>query len=248
MRAASLEQLARECGFELAGVAPATPSPDAGFFLDWVAMGMAGNMRYLTDHRAEIRRDPRILLPSAKSLVCVAKVYKQADPPSHIAQYAVTRDYHDVMKEGLERLATRLKEVYGEFEYRCFVDTAPLLERTYARMAGIGWIGKNTCLINQELGSWLFLGEILTSLPLDSGTPRPGSLWNVHALHRCLSDPGDRSRRSTHRPRFDALHLVLHDRTSWRRSRECALGKRSVDFRVRHLPGRLPLEPESDGN
>ena len=173
MRAASLEQLARECGFELAGVAPATPSPDAGFFLDWVAMGMAGNMRYLTDHRAEIRRDPRILLPSAKSLVCVAKVYKQADPPSHIAQYAVTRDYHDVMKEGLERLATRLKEVYGEFEYRCFVDTAPLLERTYARMAGIGWIGKNTCLINQDLGSWLFLGEILTSLPLDSGTPPP---------------------------------------------------------------------------
>ena len=173
MRAEALQQIARECGFELAGVSPAAPSSDASAFLDWVAAGMAGNMQYLKDHRADLRRDPRNLLPSARSVVCVAKIYKQADPPPHIAQYAVTRDYHDVMKDGLERLAMRLTDLYGDFEYRCFVDTAPLLERTYARMAGLGWIGKNTCLINQELGSWLFLGELLTSLPLDAGTPAP---------------------------------------------------------------------------
>jgi epoxyqueuosine reductase len=134
---------------------------------------MAGNMRYLTDHRAGMRCDPRTLLPDARSVICVAKIYKQADPPAHIAQYAVTRDYHLVIKEGLERLAARLKALHGDFEYRCFVDTAPLLERTYARIAGLGWIGKNTCLINQELGSWLFLGEILTTLALDAGTPAP---------------------------------------------------------------------------
>jgi epoxyqueuosine reductase len=77
------------------------------------------------------------------------------------------------MKAGLEQLATRLQEICGPFEYRCFVDTAPLLERTYARLAGLGWIGRNTCLINQELGSWLFLGEIVTSLSLEPESPPP---------------------------------------------------------------------------
>ena len=130
-------------------------------------------MRYLTDHRAGIRRDPRALLPSAQSIICVGKVYKQPDTAPHIARYAVVPDYHEVMKINLERLARRLQETFGSFEYRCFVDTAPLLERTYARLAGLGWIGKNTCLINQELGSWLFLGEIVTSLALEPNAPPP---------------------------------------------------------------------------
>jgi epoxyqueuosine reductase len=78
-----------------------------------------------------------------------------------------------MMKAGLETLAEGLQKFYGEFEYRAFVDTAPLLERSYARLAGLGWIGRNTCLINQELGSWLFLGELLTSLPLEADAPAP---------------------------------------------------------------------------
>lgn len=168
-----LKAIAHECGFELAGVASAIPSTDAETFLEWVAAGMAGNMHYLTDHRAELRRDPRSLLPAARSIVCVAKVYKQPMPSPHIAQYALSRDYHEIMKAGLERLAERLTEAYGTFEHRSFVDTAPLLERTYARLAGLGWIGKNTCLINQEIGSWLFLGELVTSLPLAPDTPPP---------------------------------------------------------------------------
>ena len=150
---------------------------------------MAGSMRYLTDHRAGMRRDPRTLLPSARSLVCVAKIYKQPDPPPRIAQYAISRDYHDVMKEGLEQLASRLKAVYGDFEYRSFVDTAPLLERSYARLAGLGWIGKNTCLINQELGSWLFLGELVTSLPVEPAVPAPDRCGTcTRCIEACPTD------------------------------------------------------------
>jgi epoxyqueuosine reductase len=174
VRSETLRTLARECGFELAGVTSALPAADAWIYGDWVSSGMAGRMSYLTDHRAEIRRDPRNLLPSAQSIICVGKLYKQpGDAPPHIARYAGVPDYHGVMKEGLERLATRLSEDFGSFDYRCFVDTGPLLERTYARMAGLGWIGRNTCLINQDLGSWLFLGEIVTSLALEPDTPPP---------------------------------------------------------------------------
>ncbi len=173
MKSDVVKALARECGFELAGVSNALPSSEADTFEEWVAAGMAASMRYLTDHRADLRRDPRALLPSAQSIVCVGKLYKQPETVPHIARYAVVPDYHEAMKTDLEALAQRLQGVLGPFEYRCFVDTAPLLERTYARLAGLGWIGRNTCLINQELGSWLFLGEILTSLTIEPDTPPP---------------------------------------------------------------------------
>lgn len=199
--------MAAECGFELAGVAPAAPTTDAEAFLEWVAAGMAGGMRYLTDHRAEIRRDPSSLLPSARSIICVGKVYKQPEAVPHIAQYAVTRDYHDVMKSNLEKLAVKLQQTYGHFEYRSFVDTGPLLERSYARLAGLGWIGRNTCLINQDLGSWFYLGELITSLPLEPDVPaadrcgtcvrcveacptqalQPGGLRTLLDANRCIS-------------------------------------------------------------
>ena len=207
MTVETLKEIARACGFELAGVTPAMPTSDAGLYRSWVDAGMAASMRYLTDHRAEVRSDPRLLLPSAQSIICVGKIYKQAEPPSHIAQYAVTRDYHELMKAGLEQLAARLRESCGDFEHRCFVDTAPLLERSYARLAGLGWIGRNTCLINQELGSWLFLGELVTSLSFPPGVAppdrcgtctrcvdacptqalRPGGLRTVLDSNRCIS-------------------------------------------------------------
>ncbi|HYP05864.1 MAG TPA: tRNA epoxyqueuosine(34) reductase QueG [Bryobacteraceae bacterium] len=207
MRTATVQQLARDCGFELAGVAPAAPLSDAESFLEWVAAGMAGSMGYLTDHRAHLRQDPRLLLPTARSVICVAKVYKQAQPAPHIAQYAVADDYHGVMKRGLEALAEKLRDAFGNFDFRAFVDTGPLLERSLARLAGLGWIGRNTCLINQERGSWLFLGELLTSLPLTPDSPapdrcgtctrcveacptdalRPGGLRTVLDSTRCIS-------------------------------------------------------------
>ncbi len=180
-----VRQLALECGFELAGVAPAMPPTEAAFYHQWVAAGYAGEMRYLTDHRAAVRDDLRNLLPSARSVICVGKLYNGPQPystrwNSHelawISRYAWGDDYHGVMRRGLERLVERLrKDASQPFEWKICVDTAPVLERAYARQAGLGWIGKNTCLINQRIGSWFFLGELITSLDLEPGTPPPDS-------------------------------------------------------------------------
>jgi epoxyqueuosine reductase len=173
-----VRRLARECGFELAGVARAEPlAGDFERYQDWVAQDMAGKMGYLTDRRAEIRRDPRNLLPGARSIICVGKLYNQAAPPVQegraiFSRYALGKDYHDVMREALESLAHRLSAIEPH-QWRVCVDTAPLLERSYARQAGLGWIGRNTCLINEPLGSWFFLGEVITTLELESDSPPP---------------------------------------------------------------------------
>jgi epoxyqueuosine reductase len=172
--------LARECGFELAGIAPALPLPgDSRRYLDWVGRGMAGAMSYLTDRRAAIRTDPKLLLASARSIICVGKLYNVPEPRSTefnqpdrgwISRYAWGQDYHDVLRRGLEHLVAKLDAGH---EYKICVDTAPLLERSYARQSGLGWIGKNTCLINQKIGSWVFLGEIITSFEIEPDSPPP---------------------------------------------------------------------------
>ena len=183
MNSEVIERLARDCGFELSGVAPAIPLEEAGYYHEWVTAGYAGEMAYLTDRRAEIRNDPRHLLPSAKSVICVGKLYNGPEPYSTrlnsaelgwISRYAWGEDYHDVLRRGLERLVEKIRVHIPEpFEWKICVDTAPLLERAYARRAGLGWIGKNTCLINQHMGSWFFLGELLISVALDSGAQPP---------------------------------------------------------------------------
>ncbi len=178
MTAAEVKTLARDCGFDLAGITPAAPLPESAFYHQWVADGYAGQMRYLTDHRADIRNDPRQLLPSARSIVCVGKLYNGQPPESPemaaISRYAWGEDYHDLLRAGLERLVARIQAASAHpFESRICVDTAPLLERAYARHAGLGWIGKNTCLINQQQGSWFFLGELLLSLDLAPDAPPP---------------------------------------------------------------------------
>jgi len=170
--------MARECGFELAGVARAEPiADDVARYQEWAARGMAGEMRYLTDRRADVRSDPRNLLAGARSLICVGKLYNQAPPPEQegraiFSRYAWGRDYHEVLREALEQLAHKLAAVEPH-QWKICVDTAPLLERSYARQAGLGWIGRNTCLINEPLGSWFFLGELVTTLELQADAPPP---------------------------------------------------------------------------
>jgi epoxyqueuosine reductase len=197
LTAGTIRELARECGFELAGVAAAQPGPEGiperAWYGEWVAAGFAGEMRYLTDRRAAMRDDPRNLLASARSVVCVGMLYNTPWPYSTqfndserawISRYAWGEDYHDVVWRGLERLDAMVRERAGaEFESKFCVDTAPLLERSYARMAGLGWIGKNTCLINQPRGSWFFLGELLVSLAIDADAPPPG---RCGTCRRCI--------------------------------------------------------------
>ena len=173
MRAQIVKNLARECGFELSGIAPALPlAGEIRRYDAWVAQGFAGEMRYLADRRAQVRHDPRNLLPQARSVICAGKLYNQPAAPlwedaALISRYAWGRDYHHVLREGLEALARKLDAIEAH-TWKVCVDTAPLLERGYARQAGLGWIGRNTCLINEPLGSWFFLGELLTTLQLEA--------------------------------------------------------------------------------
>ncbi len=177
----SIKMLAEAAGFGLSGVANAAPHPDAERYHAWAAAGRAGEMRYLTDYRADRRNDPGSLLPTVRTVICLGMLYNGPEPHSTafdepgrawISRYAWGDDYHVIIKQRLEALVKTLLEI-EPFDHKICVDTAPLLERSYAREAGIGWIGKNTCLINQKSGSWYFLAEILTSLDLLPDGPVP---------------------------------------------------------------------------
>ena len=183
MRAEQVKSLAIECGFELAGIAAAAPVPESRYYHQWLADGFAGEMGYLTDGRARLRDNPQNLLPSARSILCTGKLYNGPQPYSAnfasddlawISRYAWGEDYHHLLRRGLLRVVDRLRaQVAGPFEWKICIDTAPLLERAYGRHAGLGWIAKNTCLINQGMGSWFFLGELLLSLDLEPDQPPP---------------------------------------------------------------------------
>jgi epoxyqueuosine reductase len=183
LTAAEVKAIALECGFSLAGIAAALPVPEASAYEEWVDRGMAGAMGYLTDHRRQKRLDPRELLASARSILCVGLLYNTPHLSSSnlsdstlgwISRYAWGEDYHGIVSDGLRKVERRLRERAGPaLETKLCVDTAPLLERSYARMAGLGWIGKNTCLIHERTGSWYFLGELLLSVALEPDSPPP---------------------------------------------------------------------------
>jgi len=176
-----VHDLATDCGFDAVGVAAPFPVPDSARFRSWAARGLAGEMGYLTDRRGDLRNEPDELLPGLKSIICLGIAYNAPEPYSTefsdrerawISRYAWGADYHSILRRKLEQFKAKLLELQ-EFSYRVCVDTAPLLERSYAQQAGLGWIGRNTCLINQNLGSWLFLGELLTTLDLEADAPPP---------------------------------------------------------------------------
>jgi epoxyqueuosine reductase len=204
---------ATSVGFHLCGIAPAEGFPELQFLSEWLDRGFGGEMHYL--RRTERRRsDVREVMPSARSVISLGVIYnadrpystENADPSrAAIARYAWGDDYHVVIEERLRQLVERLRRVAGDgFEARAYVDTGPVLERVYAQYAGLGWIGKNTCLINPDLGSWIFLAEIICSLPLEPDAPAvdqcgtctlcldacpTGALVDQHVLDstRCLS-------------------------------------------------------------
>ena len=181
MTADDVKALAREAGFDLCGIARAESFPELRFLDDWLERGYAGEMRYLS-RTARRRSDVRQVVASARSVISLGTLYNTDRPYSTevsdpdaalISRYAWGEDYHEVIGGRTEDLLERLRAVAGEpFTARCYVDTGPVQERVYAQHAGLGWIGKNTCLINPEQGSWFFLSEIIVSLALEPDAPQ----------------------------------------------------------------------------
>jgi epoxyqueuosine reductase len=184
------KRAATDAGFDLAGIAPIRPEdmPELGAFIDWVDAGRAGEMKYLESRTesGELRRTSASnAAPWVRSMVVCALNYNtdkpysvDADDPERgwISRYAWgTKDYHDALLPRLRKVEAALVKFASSqnvaVETRSYVDTGPILERVYAKYAGIGWIGKNTCIIHPKMGSWLFLGVILTSLELPAGAP-----------------------------------------------------------------------------
>jgi epoxyqueuosine reductase len=160
---------AHELGFELVGIATATPADGFDRMRDWLDRGFAGRMEYM--HRqAPARRHPESILREVRSVIMVGMNYKPShdavEPGAGIARYARGADYHDVLRDRLNRLSAWLQGQRPGCRSRGVVDTAPLLERDFARRAGLGWFGKNTMLINKRLGSYFFIGALLTDLEL----------------------------------------------------------------------------------
>jgi len=169
----SVKALAESLGFDHVAIGPAGPPPHGPAFRRWVAEGHAATMAYLW-RRLHDRLDPGRVLAGARSAVCVALNYHQGPPAdaswAPVARYAWGRDYHRVMTPRLHRLARHLEEAAGAGT-RAYVDTGPVLERDLAAAAGLGWIGKNTMLLHPRLGSWFFIGVVLTTADLGHDAP-----------------------------------------------------------------------------
>ncbi|MGC1485467.1 MAG: tRNA epoxyqueuosine(34) reductase QueG [Candidatus Acidiferrum sp.] len=168
---------ANALGFDLCGVVRAEKFPELNLTKEWLARGYAGEMQYLSDQR---RDDPQTVMPGLHSVIVCALNYnspaqrsvdalplEQAEPRGWVSRYAWGQDYHEVLQQKLRELAGRLPKRFPEpFQARIYADTGPLNERVFAKHAGLGWLGKNTLLLNPKLGSWFFLGAILTTLDI----------------------------------------------------------------------------------
>lgn len=208
MTSEAIKEQARQLGFDLCGIAPVEAFAELGFLQEWIDRGFAADMDWMR-HSASRRADVRELMPDARSVIVTGTLYNveavaagvtapepreagESDPVTEseaqvtatIARYARGGDYHDVLKRRLDALVAWMRhESPAPFDARVYVDTGPVQERVYAQYAGLGWIGKNTCLINPELGSFLFLSEIICTLPLDADTQ---GLEQCGSCTRCL--------------------------------------------------------------
>jgi len=189
--AARVKQRARELGFDLVGVASAEPSKYRDYFREWLDDGKHGAMEYLS-RRFDERSDPATYFPGAKSVVCVAMNYHTSLDPvpagevqhhGRVARYALGNDYHEIIKQRLYRLADLIRAEAPDAQTRCGVDTAPIMEKELASRTGVGWVGKNTCLINERIGSWLLLGEVITTLDLPIDEP---AIDRCGTCRRCI--------------------------------------------------------------
>jgi epoxyqueuosine reductase len=178
----AIKDEARRLGFVLAGITTPEPTPHVKAYENWLTLGRHGSMHYLASERAQMRRrDPQMILPECRSILSLGARY--ADPKTaeleqgnslngRVAAYAWGQDYHIIIPERLEALCAYIERLAGKpIPHRWYTDTGPLLERDLAQRAGLGWIGKNTCLINPKLGSYFILAEILLGIDLEPDPP-----------------------------------------------------------------------------
>ena len=171
-----IKHLAQELGFSFCGISKAEfLENEASKLEEWLKRGYQGKMSYL-ERDFDKRLDPTLLVPNAKSVVslvynyCPEKIHEAVDIPK-IAKYAYGQDYHFVIKDKLKTFYSRIQEEIGEVDGRVFVDSAPVHERAWAAKSGLGWIGKNSLLLNREMGSFFFLAELILDLELESDGP-----------------------------------------------------------------------------
>ena len=178
-----IERWATEAGFQQCGISSVDTGTHGERLQQWLKAGYHGEMGYMADHMTErgpMRALPDELLPGTLSVISVRMDYLPPDTKivehlkdgnnAYISRYALGRDYHKLIRKRLTQLGKRIQDAVGELGFRAFVDSAPVLERALAEQAGLGWIGKNTMLLNRKAGSYFFLGEILTDLPLEPNT------------------------------------------------------------------------------
>ena len=191
-RTQQVKERAREIGFHAVGIAaidPITTHTAAQHLQEWLALGYQADMAWMSDAR---RQDIYRLMPDAKTVIAVALNYytphQRPDSPNHakIARYAWGRDYHKVLTKKLKQLTNWLTQSFDNVEARYYVDTGPIQDKFWAQAAGIGWIGKNGNVINRQYGSWIFLGEIVTNIPLIPSDPHTNTAAHVRAVSRLV--------------------------------------------------------------
>jgi len=178
--AQQIKVLAKELGFQQIEITDPDLSCYAPSLREWLAKGYHGEMEYMERHE-HMRSHPELLMPGTTRILVARINYLPADThclsvlndsdKAYVSRYALGGDYHKLIRKRLSKLAKQISEIIGPFGYRATADSAPILEKPLAEKAGIGWIGKNTCLINRRAGSWFFLGTLLTDLPLPIDNP-----------------------------------------------------------------------------
>ena len=186
----AIKEKARQLGFVLAGVTSSEPPAQFNIFENWLHQNIHGNMQYLAEERSRIRRaDPKQILPECKSILVLAIPYSPLPRQSssfHIAAYALGDDYHDILPARLKEIVDFIEEKVGHsIPNRYYTDTGPVLERELAQRAGLGWIGKNSMLINPQAGSTFFLAEILLGIELEPDDSFPTDQCGT--CNRCLT-------------------------------------------------------------
>ena len=248
---AALKQESLRLGFDLAGATPAAAPPDFERFRQWLSDGYAGQMHYLAE-RLDAYRHPNRVLDGAKSVLMLGMNYRTVEPAeagpgqARVSRYAWGTDYHEVLRRRLHALADVHRRLVPRAQVRGVVDTAPLLERQYGQLAGLGWIGKNTTLINRIFGSWFFLAALLSTEELEYD--EPGDAGGCGSCRACLDACPTGALGGPYR--LDARKCISYLTIELRGATppELPHGMRRSALRLRCLPGGLPLESPHAGN